>query len=285
MKENPLPEKVSIMKLKDYFLTKEPFSLVRNSQFGYLETFPQPLDNLDDYYKSEEYISHTDGQKNLFEKVYQFFKYFNIRYKFSLLDSPKKGTKILDYGCGVGDFLAFAKKQKLEVLGIEPNENAREIAQHKLGENFIINENISNLNEQFDYITLWHVLEHIPNLEEFLKSLKDKIKDDGTILIAVPNYKSFDAQYYKKYWAAYDVPRHLWHFDPKSMEKLFDAYGMKIEKNYPLWFDSFYVSILSEKFKKNKLGIITAICVALISNFIGLFNGNTSSIVYKIKKK
>lgn len=284
MRKFPLPDRVSEMKVKDYFLTKETFSLIRNQQYGYLETFPQPLENLEKYYQSDSYISHTDSKKNLFEKTYQFFKYFNIRYKFSLLNSPKKDSKILDYGCGVGDFLTYAKQKKLTILGVEPNQNAREIAQQKLGESSVIDKTISEINEQFDYITLWHVLEHIHDLENFIPSLKDKLKDDGTLLIAVPNFKSFDAKYYKKYWAAYDVPRHLWHFDPQSIQSLFKEFDMSIEKTYPLWFDSFYVSILSEKFRKNKFGIISAFCIALISNFIGTLNGNTSSIVYQIKK-
>lgn len=284
MRKFPLPDGVSEMKVKDYFLTKETFSLIRNQQYGYLETFPQPLENLEKYYQSDSYISHTDSKKNLFEKTYQFFKYFNIRYKFSLLNSPKKGSKILDYGCGTGDFLQYAKQKKLSILGVEPNETARKIAQQKLGETYVVDQIISEINEQFDYITLWHVLEHIPDLEHFIPSLKNKLKDDGTLLIAVPNFKSFDAKYYKKYWAAYDVPRHLWHFDPQSIQSLFKEFDMRIEKTYPLWFDSFYVSILSEKFRKNKFGIISAFCIALISNFIGTLNGNTSSIVYQIKK-
>ncbi len=287
MNEN-LSQKVNYkefkLELKDYFLTQEDFVLKRNSEFGFLETHPRPIENLDKYYESETYISHTDSRKNISEKIYQLIKTINIKKKFSMLSSPKPGTKILDYGCGVGDFLAFAQNKNLNILGVEPNLNAMKIAQNKVGKNLIVNYELKNISEKFDVITLWHVLEHIPDLYEFIEELKKHLNPDGRILIAVPNHLSFDAKFYKKYWAAYDVPRHLWHFSPESMEALFNSFGMKIEKKYALWFDSFYVSFLSEKYKKTNLGFLRAFIVAFISNINGIISGNYSSIVYKITK-
>lgn len=285
MTENTDSQRDTYMKVKDFFLSNEDFELRRNPTFGFLETYPQPLENLNEYYQSEEYISHTDSEKGLFAKVYQLIKVFNIRYKFSLLNLPKKSQRILDYGCGTGDFLKFAQNQKHVVLGVEPNEQARLLAQFKLGEEKVTNEKLDELESQFDVITLWHVLEHIPDLENFVSHLNSKIKDDGKIFIAVPNYLSFDAKFYKKFWAAYDVPRHLWHFDPKSIQTLFESFGMKIEKTYPLWFDSFYICLLSEKYKNSKFGFIRAAIIAILSNVIGTISGNTSSIVYQITKK
>lgn len=269
--------------VSDLFLTQEKFELRKNEIDGYLETFPQP-ENLDRYYESENYISHTDSNLSAFEKVYQFIKNYNIQYKLKLIQPKNSTPKLLDYGCGVGDFLEQAKKKNYQVFGVEPNPKARKIAQTKLGQNQISSSSIYEMNELFDVITLWHVLEHIPELEKFIPSLKDRLKDDGKLFIAVPNFESHDAKFYQEFWAAYDVPRHLWHFSPDSFENLFHRFGMKIEKRHPLWFDSYYVSLLSEKYKKNSFGPLRAIIVATWSNLKGIFTGNYSSVVYQISK-
>lgn len=278
----PQPSKIEkTFKVKDYFLTQKEFSLVKNKDFGYLETHPIP-ENIDEFYKSESYISHTDSSKNLFEKIYQKLKSYNIKYKFSKLD--RKGKKLLDIGCGTGDFLLHSKNKGLKVYGIEPNEKARKIAQNKIGKGGKFFESLSETEKNFDSITLWHVLEHIPNLNETLIEIKSKLKPDGELIIALPNHRSFDANFYKKHWAAYDVPRHLWHFSPDDFNQLMNHHGMKIVKKYPLFLDSYYVSLLSEKYKQNKLGIIRAILIGSISNLKGCWNGNYSSIIYKIRK-
>lgn len=284
MKEKLLQQRDFELKLKDYFLTQEDFVLKENSEFGFLETHPQPLENLDNYYESEYYISHSDSNKSASDKIYQFIKAINIRHKFSMLKNPKQGTKILDYGCGAGDFLAYAKTKKLQVLGVEPNEIARKIAQEKVGKNSVLNSELKEISTTFEIITLWHVLEHIPNLYEFIQQLNSHLNPNGKIFIAVPNYKSYDAKFYKNYWAAYDVPRHLWHFSPESMDLLFNSFGMKIEKRHALWFDSYYVSMLSEKYKKTSFGFLRAFVIAFLSNFNGILTGNYSSIVYQIAK-
>ena len=287
MNKNPDPERLSnkfTLELNDYFLTGEKFRLKENEDFGFLETNPQPLENLNDYYESENYISHTDSEKTLMDRMYKFVKNHNLSYKFSKLLDTVPGNKILDYGCGTGDFLVYAKGKKLEVFGVEPNPKALNISREKLGFEFITDKPIDELNQKFDIITMWHVMEHIPNLFEFLEELKSKLNPGGKIYIAVPNHLSFDAKFYKNYWAAYDVPRHLWHFSPNSMQKLFNSFGMKIEKQYPLWFDSYYVSLLSEKYKKNSLGFLRAIIIGTLSNLAGILSGNYSSVIYQISK-
>jgi len=276
--------KQTIIKLKDHFLSQEEFVLYKNEEFGFLETHPQPLENLAKYYESKDYISHTDSQKTRFEEIYQFVKNYNIRYKFAKLKNKKSSAKLLDYGCGTGDFLLYAKNKNLNVFGIEPNECALKITRKKIGENNASNRSIRELNEKFDFITLWHVLEHIPDLYEFIEQLKSKLNPGGKIFIAVPNYRSFDAKFYKEFWAAYDVPRHLWHFSPDNLRNLFNSFGMKIEKKHPLWFDSYYVSMLSEKYKKSSFGFLRAIFIATFSNLVGIFNGNYSSVIYQIVK-
>lgn len=273
-----------VLKTKDYFLTGEEFGLYRNHEFGFLETRPVALDRLSDYYKSENYISHSDSKKSPLDKIYQSVKKYNIAYKFSKLGYKGGKKSLLDYGCGTGDFLKYAQKKGLDVYGIEPNPDALKLAQKKVGEENVSSSNLKDLDLTFDYITLWHVLEHIPNLNEFITQLKSKLKPDGKILIAVPNHKSFDAKFYKSYWAAWDVPRHIWHFSNDSFQKLMYKNELKKVKIYPLWFDSFYISILSEKYKKSKFGFLRAIPIALISNLSALINKNWSSVIYLIQK-
>lgn len=270
-------------KVKDHFLTQKEFYLNKNSEFGYLETHPIP-EHLSEFYKSENYISHTDSSKSLFEKVYQKIKLYNNRYKFSKLNHKENGKKLLDIGCGTGDFLQFAQKKGLKVFGIEPNQKAIEIAKNKIGKEGGFFDQLSDTDETFDSITLWHVLEHIPDLNRTLIEIKSKLKSEGELIIAVPNYKSFDAKFYQSFWAAYDVPRHLWHFSPEDFDQLMQHHGMKIVNKYPLLLDSFYVSLLSEKYKGNRWGIFRAMLIGTISNFLGIWNGNYSSIIYKIKK-
>ena len=284
--ENPSFEGFSGVKklsLKDYFLTGENFEIYEDSKTGVLYTLPQPIENLGKYYESKNYISHTDGKKSVFERFYQIAKSINLNDKLNLINKIAKGKKILDYGCGVGDFLEHLQKNGYDVLGMEPNDSARRIAQSKIGLAKVTSTELEQINEKFDVITLWHVLEHIPNLNEIIGQLKNHLTKSGTLVIAVPNHQSYDANYYGEHWAAYDVPRHLWHFTETSMHKLFSNFGMKIESIHPMKLDSFYVSLLSEKYKGNKLGFLNAIRVGLKSNSLAKKTGQYSSLIYTIK--
>lgn len=286
--ENPSKEGFSGIKkleLKDYFLTGEDFELYEDSETGVLYTLPQPIENLGKYYESKNYISHTDGKKSIFERFYQMAKSINLNEKLKLIDKIAKGKKILDYGCGVGDYLEVMQKNGYEVLGMEPNDSARRIAQTKIGLKNVVSTQIEQIEDKFDVITLWHVLEHIPNLNEVIQHLKNHLTENGVLIIAVPNHESYDAKYYGKYWAAYDVPRHLWHFSENSTKKLFNKFGMKIENVNPMKLDSFYVSLLSEKYKGNKLGFLNAIRIGLKSNQLAKKTGEYSSLIYTIKVK
>ena len=286
IKENPSIEGFSgikVLDLKDYFLTQENFALHQDDETGVLYTFPQPLHNLSRYYESENYISHTDGKKSLFEKIYQIAKHYNLNQKLKLIQGKTQGKTILDYGCGAGDFLQHMQKNGYVVTGMEPNPKANEISRKKIGNENVVNCELKDINKKFDIITLWHVLEHIPNLNEIIVELKNHLNPNGTLIIAVPNHQSFDASYYGEKWAAYDVPRHLWHFNPTSIEKLFNKFGMKIENVNPMKLDSFYVSLLSEKYKGNSLAFLKAFYIGLLSNFKAQKNGQYSSLIYTIK--
>ena len=202
-----------------------------------------------------------------------------------MINSFQSETKtVLDVGCGTGDFLLICKTNGWSVVGVEPNSKAKKLTKDKL-QTDVIFENINEIkSNQFDVITLWHVLEHVPDLDEYILKLKLLLKPNGILVIAVPNYKSFDARYYKNFWAAFDVPRHLWHFSQKSIQLLFSKFNFKLEKVLPMYFDSFYVSLLSEKYKSGSSNFIKAFFVGLYSNLKAISNNEYSSLIYILKK-
>ena len=273
--------------VKDYSVSGEVFDLVKNETFGFLETIPQPdLEKLPEYYKSDDYISHTDSKRNLFERTYHIIKKMALRRKLSLINSfSKEKGVLLDVGCGTGDFLEFSKTKGWRVVGIEPNNQARVIANKKTNNSVYKTDHLLNLdNHSFDIITLWHVLEHLPNLEEHIAVFKRLLKPNGTLIIAVPNFKSYDAKIYKTYWAAFDVPRHLWHFSKESIKILMETFNMNVVKMYPMQFDAFYVSLLSEKYRTGRMKIFRPFFVGLFSNVKAIWSKEYSSIIYCVKK-
>lgn len=280
-----ISNKKHFLTLKDYSVSKETFDLYHDETLDMLITFPQPsLDNLGKYYESEDYISHTDNQRSLFEKLYHFIKNIALKNKLNLINShqPNKG-RILDIGAGTGDFLSVAKKDGWQTIGVEPSTKAKSIAINK-GVSFV--ELTTELeNNSFDVISMWHVLEHVPDLDKQIKELKRLLKPTGTLIIAVPNFKSFDAKYYGKFWAAFDVPIHFWHFSKTAIKLLFEKEKMKLEKVLPMKFDSFYVSLLSEKYKSGKMNFIKAFYVGLLSNWKARSSFEHSSHIYIIRNE
>ncbi|MFV9551861.1 class I SAM-dependent methyltransferase [Algibacter sp. PT7-4] len=274
------------LKVKDYSVSGEDFNLILNSDYGFLQTTPQPSsDKLPEYYKSEDYISHTDSKRNLFENIYHLIRAFSLKKKLGLINSfSSNEKKLLDVGCGTGDFLQTALKNNWNISGIEPNQKAREIANCKTKNAVFNTKQLLSFEENtFNVITLWHVLEHLPNLEQHIQVFKKILKPNGILVIAVPNYKSYDAKYYKHFWAAFDVPRHLWHFNKESISNLVSKQSFKIIKIKPMWFDSFYVSMLSEKYKTGKMNAVKGFFIGLISNFKALQSKEASSLIYVIK--
>ncbi|VAW24213.1 SAM-dependent methyltransferase, partial [hydrothermal vent metagenome] len=262
-------KKESYLTCKDYTVSNKNFDLLYNSAYEMLETFPKPVGKeLASYYESENYISHTDSKKSFTDKLYQIVKKIALQNKLKLINSFKTTQKtILDIGCGTGDFLLMCKKNGWSVTGVEPNIKAKKIANKKLSltNSPALYSELEEINSQkFDVITLWHVLEHVPDLEAYLLKIKAMLKPNGILIVAVPNYKSYDAFYYKQFWAAFDVPRHLWHFSKTAIQKLFSKQQMKVVNILPMKFDSFYVSLLSEKYKTGKSNFIKAFYVGLL---------------------
>ena len=287
-------KKITQIVVKDHSVSGEEFELKYNSELDMLETFPQPSESdLPNYYKSEDYISHTDTKRNLFEKVYHLIRNISLKRKLKLINSfrprqvqndKSEERKLLDVGCGTGNFLLTAKNNDWTVSGIEPDENARAIANKKTNESvFDIEQLLKFKKHSFDVITLWHVLEHLPNLETQVSILKSLLKPNGRLIIAVPNYKSHDAKFYKEFWAAYDVPRHLWHFSQISISKLFAKENISVEKTLPMKFDAYYVSLLSEKYKSGWMNIFRAFFIGLFSNLKATTSSEYSSLIYVLK--
>lgn len=273
------------MKIKDHFLSQEEFELIETETKGVFKTSPIPS-NISKYYESEDYISHHQDTGSLKEKVYKFLQSFNLQYKKTiLLDRIKKDSKVLDYGCGAGEFVKYIEND-FETFGFEPNSDARNAAINKTSKAKIIDDLSSIENQSLDAITLWHVFEHIENQSETLSQFYNKLQPKGLLIIAIPNPTSYDAKHYKEFWAAYDVPRHIYHFSKNGMENLISKNpDWKLRKIKPLLLDSFYISMLSEKYKKSPLFCLKAVVHGTISNVKALFNTEFSSLIYIIEKR
>lgn len=274
---------ITYIATQDFSVTKEKFSLRLNKKYDYLETHPKPTPSeLGRYYESEDYISHTDSKNNTLETMYHWVRAYALQKKHNLITSiTKPPGAILDIGCGTGDFLKVMQSNRWDVTGYEPNTDAAKIAKSK--DINLINDLQYIPDHYYDVITMWHVLEHVSDVHKQAEELKRLLKPNGVLIIAVPNYKSFDAKFYKKYWAAYDVPRHLYHFSKRSIQLVFSEVGLKCIKIIPMYFDSFYVSMLSEKYKTKKINYITACMVGLFSNLKGMFTRQFSSQIYVLK--
>jgi 2-polyprenyl-3-methyl-5-hydroxy-6-metoxy-1,4-benzoquinol methylase len=268
---------------KDYLITKEKFSLEVDLNYDMLVTVPQPKD-LDKYYQTTNYISHTDNAKNLFEIIYQIVKKYTLHKKIKLINQfSKNGKSILDIGCGTGEFLAMAKSENWATFGVEPNLQAREKTNLK---KINVVASLEDLEHQkFNVISLWHVLEHLPDLQNQIKKISALLKEEGTLIIAVPNFKSNDAKHYKEHWAAYDTPRHLWHFSQNTISRLFKEHNYRVIQTIPMKFDSYYVSLLSEKYKKGNLNYIKAIYQGWLSNYKANSTSEYSSLIYVLKRE
>ena len=272
-----------IINTKDYLVTGESFKISLDEHTGVLKTTPTPNpESLKKYYHTERYTSYTSNPKTLVERVYVFVRKIRMRKKIKKILNMLNGKgSLLDYGCGTGDFLLKAKNAGLSVAGIEPHQKAREAATLKTSAKVFRSKESAETNpNKYDIITLWHSLEHVLDLKQTIIFLKNKLNPEGKIIVAVPNYNSFDAKHYKDKWAAYDTPRHIWHFDQTSIDKVFNSCGLVlIEKKTSFW-DAFYVSILSEKYKKSAVPYIKGATIGKLSNFLSFFSGESSAITY-----
>lgn len=285
-------KKETRLKCIDYTFSKKEFEIDACTQCGLLYTNPRPKESeIGKYYDNPEYVSHTDTQKGLMFQLYRKVKTHTLRQKRRLLESLTNDKTILDYGAGTGDFSLELSNNGWKVTAYEPDPKARQLILSKTN-NVELFEDIKSIpDDSISIIVLWHVLEHVHQLNETIVQFYRILKPSGYLIIAVPNHKSFDAQFYKENWAAYDLPRHLYHFDYVSMNKLMENHGLKLTSIKPMWFDSFYVSLLSEKNKRSKndsgwlIGWPIAAIIGMVSNLVALFaTSRCSSITYILKK-
>jgi len=268
----------------DHTVSGESFEIFHcnHCSAGFTQDVPSTAD-IGHYYQSSKYISHSDTRKGMVNQMYHRVRSITLNQKRKLTEkvSAVKKGKLLDVGAGTGMFVETMLSAGWIVKGVEPDEGARDIAArsniHLADPStlFLLEKN------SFDVITLWHVLEHVHQLHEYAEQFKKLLNPQGTLVIAVPNYTSHDATHYGSYWAAYDVPRHLYHFSPESMTVLLRKHNFTLRHIYPQWFDSFYVSLLSEEYKSGKPSLIKGGWEGMLSNVNALSNRKKcSSLIY-----
>ena len=256
---------------QDFAYSGKRFKIIKCNNCNAMQTYPFP-EKTERYYDARNYASYNT-KTSFLGVLYRLVQKINVKYKLSLL--KKGGPKLLDYGAGSGFFVNYANTKGYDAFGYEPvnkTKNSR-----------IYNKKTDFESKKYDIITLWHVLEHTKNPVRLLKDLKKILKTNGVVVVALPNTDSYDNLIYKKYWSGYDVPRHLYHFNRGSFGFLAKKVGYRIIKTKPLYFDSFYVSMLSEKYKKNPLWFVFGFFNGFLSNLLALYSKNHSSIIYIIK--
>lgn len=272
------------LSVKDHFLSGETFQLLKCENCELLYTTPRPtLDKIGDYYKSEDYVSHSSTKKGLVNRAYTIVRNYTLNQKVKLVKRLVSGKNLLDIGAGTGHFLKRAQDNGFTVLGLEPDADARRVAIEQNNVQLKELDILHTLPEmEYDCVSMWHVLEHVYNLQEDVRKIGSLVKQNGVWIIAVPNHTSFDAQHYGSFWAAYDVPRHLYHFSPKTIVDLIQPHGFVLEEMLPMKFDAYYVSMLSEKYKGGSL--LSALKIGWKSNRRSK-GGKCSSQIYIFRKK
>jgi trans-aconitate methyltransferase len=277
------------LQAKDYTVSQETFNILKCDHCGFMLTSPVPKD-LNPYYQSPQYISHSNQTSGITDALYKFARTITLRWKTNLINHYNTTTQktLLDYGCGTGAFLHHAQKNGWEISGVEPAEKPRAIA--SITTSIAVAESLQQLQpKKFSVITLWHVLEHVEHLHGILDQLTARLQNNGTIFIAVPNHKSLDARTYKSQWAAYDTPRHLWHFSQSTMTSLLNQHGLTVHKTLPMKLDALYVSILSEKYKSQPAttgiaSLVRGLVTGIKSNLSAVRNQEYSSLIYIARK-
>ena len=272
------------LNVKDWMITKEDFTIVKCSNCGFHFTNPIPSESvIGNYYKSEEYVSHSSSNKGIINRVYSIVRNYTLKQKVKLISDYTNGRCLLDIGAGTGHFLNLAQSKGFQIQGLEPDVDARSFAKQNFDLTLEPLDTLLNIStESKDIVTMWHVLEHVYHLKRDLNEIVRVLKTGGYLFVAVPNMDSWDAKFYNSYWAAFDVPRHLYHFQKNTIQMLLDSFGMKCTAILPMKFDSFYVSMLSEKYKNGS--VVSGIINGLKSNINAKTYGYSSQI-YVFKKE
>ncbi len=276
-----------LMKIKDFSISGEQFYIHECNQCKFRFTAnPPSAADVGKYYENENYISHSNTNKGLVAKLYHIVRHIMLRRKHRLLTRLSPGNKVLDVGSGTGYFLNYLQQNGFIVQGVEMSDSARDFSIQQFG--LDVRKTMDEIEDvgQFNSITLWHVLEHLYDPDIYMQHFKKLLQADGTLMIALPNHDSYDGKKYESYWAAYDVPRHLWHFKPDTFKRFADNNGFTITKKYMMPFDPFYNSILSEKYKQNSFGLLRGFWTGLLANLKGIQSiDRASSVIYILKAK
>jgi len=269
------------LETKDYFFTQEDFQIIQCQKCAFRRTDPiPPGDRISKYYNSENYISHNSEARGIINRIYSFAQNINFHLKYKAIKNYVPRGTWLDYGAGNGAFISYLKSKKIDALGYEPSREARENSNQILRDTqlYQLDEN------EYDCITMWHVLEHVHQLKALLAEHKKHLTKQGVLIIAVPNIDSYDSKFYGAEWAALDTPRHLWHFNENDLKTLLAQQGFQLESTKGMYLDSFYVSLLSEKYKKGNS--IRGLLIGLHSNFLASIRKYPfSSQIYIFRKK
>lgn len=279
-----------VFNARDHYVSGEIYPVNSCDQCGFHMTGNLPPDDqMDQYYQSDDYISHSDTRKGLFNRMYHTVRNLMLYQKFSIVKrtTGKTTGRVLDIGAGTGYFLNFAAGKEWETTGTERSSEARKFAREHWKLDLLPGDHLFDLpSASFDAITLWHVLEHLPEQDKYWKTFSNLLPEGGFLFIALPNFRSFDAGHYKEYWAAWDVPRHLWHYAPEHIIRQAGNYGFRLYGMKQMPFDAVYVSILSEKYKKSKFPLIKGLFFGKISWFGSLMNvKKSSSVIYIFRKQ
>ena len=274
----------------DHLKTQESFEVWACDDCGFKLTQDVPDEKeIGKYYESPDYISHTDTEQGLMNKLYHVARNMMLTAKAGHVTRAtglRQGW-LLDIGSGTGYFAHLMTEWGWTVRAIERSAEARQFAQQHFGLKSDDVEAFNTLQDKsFDCITLWHVLEHLQQLNIMGDKFYRWLKDEGALLIAVPNHLSTDARHYGAEWAAWDVPRHLWHFTPDTMKRFAEKHGFKIIKIIPMPLDGFYVSMLSEQYMKHKMSFLRGFWNGLKAWVSAWFHKErSSSLIYVLKKQ
>lgn len=272
--------------VKDHMVSGESFNVVSCADCGFQRTSPRP-NPIGPYYESDDYLSHNTNKRSLFDRAYHIIRDRAASQKLQFLQKQlSQNTEIprlLDIGCGIGVFLNEAKKQKWSISGVEISDSARKQAETRLNQPIFKHFDEVPPDAKFDGISLWHVLEHLPNPVETLQKIHTHAEEGAALVLGLPNPESHDAQFYGSDWAAWDVPIHFWHFRKQDVEALANMTGWTLESVHPMKWDSYYVSLLSESFIHGRKRWVPATWRGWLSNLKG-GEHNTSSLKYVLRK-
>jgi SAM-dependent methyltransferase len=196
-------------------LTGDRFDIQRCAECHVGQTVPMP-DDLGRYYASYH------GDRHGITASYRVWRRWLQLHQAA---GKGDGRRLLDIGCGDGSFLLAAKKAGWQVCGTELKPDMARAA------GLDVRSEIEQFgsSELMACVTLWHSLEHLPDPRGTLLQVHDRLEPDGTLLISVPDNGGWQARFFGRNWVHLDVPRHLYHFDRRSLGRLLDMTGFVVQ--------------------------------------------------------